>query len=132
MAVADAAEVGVIDTVYTEFSDVEGLKAATEQSVALGYHAKPAIHPSQVEPVNRAFTPSEEGVEWMEKILGTSGFEDGTDVGSVSVDGEMGDIPLVKCAQTIVARTELADERGECRPGRTASPAIGWSSHSSR
>lgn len=111
IAAADAAGVGTIDTVYTDFSDNEGLKEATTRSIELGYDAKPAIHPNQVEIINQAYTPDNEQVEWAETVLDADEIGDERDVGAVNVEGEMVDGPLVDRARSIIERAELAGKR---------------------
>ncbi|MFC4405899.1 HpcH/HpaI aldolase/citrate lyase family protein [Haloarchaeobius iranensis] len=107
---AAAVEVDAIDTVYTDFSDSEGLREATEFAIELGYDGKMAIHPSQVSIVNEAFTPDPETVEWAERVLAAKAEADAEDRGVFQVDGEMIDAPLVAQAERVVARATAADE----------------------
>jgi len=66
---AGAADIDAIDTVYTDFSDADGLREEAAFALTLGYDGKLAIHPAQVEPINAAFTPDPEKVEWAETVL---------------------------------------------------------------
>lgn len=111
VAAADAAEVGTLDTVYTDFSDDTGLKEATMRSIELGYDAKPAIHPDQVSVINRAYTPDEEQIEWAETLLNADEVGDERDIGAINVNGEMVDAPLVDRARSIMNRAKLAEKR---------------------
>ncbi|WP_257300845.1 CoA ester lyase [Haloarchaeobius sp. FL176] len=106
---AAAAEVDAIDTVYTDFSDADGLREETEFAIELGYDGKMAIHPSQVSVVNEAFTPDPETVEWAERVLAAKAEADAEDRGVFQVDGEMIDAPLVAQAERVVARAAAAD-----------------------
>ena len=54
---AAAAGVPAVDAVYTDFRDVEGLRAEARAAAAAGFSAKAAIHPGQVDAINEAFTP---------------------------------------------------------------------------
>jgi citrate lyase subunit beta / citryl-CoA lyase len=99
---ASAAGVDAIDTVYTDFGDAEGLREETEFAIRLGYDGKMAIHPSQVEPINEAFTPDPELVEWAEKVLAAKSDADEDGRGVFRVDGEMIDAPLVAQAERIL------------------------------
>ncbi|MCO8255834.1 CoA ester lyase [Haladaptatus sp. AB618] len=103
---ASANGVDAIDTVYTDFGDTEGLSEETEFAIRLGYDGKMAIHPAQVAPINVAFTPDPERVEWAEAVLTakTDADEDGR--GVFRVDGEMIDAPLIAQAERIM---EYAD-----------------------
>ena len=106
-----AANAGVdaIDTVYTDFSDTDGLREATAFAIQLGYDGKMAIHPSQVDPVNDAFTPDAEDVAWAERVLEAKREADAEGRGVFQVDGEMIDAPLIAQAERIVDRADAAD-----------------------
>jgi citrate lyase subunit beta/citryl-CoA lyase len=106
---AGAADVDAIDTVYTDIEDTAGLSEETEFAVQLGYDGKMAIHPGQVDPINDAFAPSADEVEWAERVLAAKREADEDGRGVFRVDGEMVDAPLVAQAERIVARAE-ADE----------------------
>lgn len=111
IAAADAADVGAIDTVFTDFSDDDGLKEATRRSIKLGYDAKPAIHPNQIEIINDAYTPDDDQIDWAETVLNADEIGEERDVGAVNVEGEMIDGPLVDRARSIIERAELAGKR---------------------
>ncbi|WP_227134878.1 HpcH/HpaI aldolase/citrate lyase family protein [Halorubellus salinus] len=107
---AASADVDAIDTVYTDFSDTEGLREETAFAIQLGYDGKMAIHPSQVDPINDAFTPDAEDVDWAERVLDAKADADAEGRGVFQVDGEMIDAPLVAQAQRIVDRARAADD----------------------
>lgn len=99
---ASATGVDAIDTVYTDFGDVQGLAEETRFAARLGYDGKMAIHPAQVDPINDAFTPDAEEVEWAEKVLAARDEAAAEGRGVFSVDDEMIDAPLVARAERIV------------------------------
>jgi citrate lyase subunit beta/citryl-CoA lyase len=109
---AAAAGVDAIDTVYTDFDDEAGLREATEFALTLGYDGKMAIHPSQVAPINDAFTPDPERVEWAERVLDARDEADAGGRGVFEVDGEMIDAPLIAQAERIAERAAAADVEG--------------------
>jgi len=79
--------------VYTDFSDADGLREEAAFALTLGYDGKLAIHPAQVEPINAAFTPDPEKVEWAETVLDARDAADRDARGVFEVDGEMIDAP---------------------------------------
>ncbi|ELZ12965.1 CoA ester lyase [Natrinema thermotolerans] len=103
---ASAAGVDAIDTVYTDFTDTDGLRDETAFAARLGYDGKIAIHPAQVPVINDAFTPSDDDVEWAERVLDA---RDRTDAGVFEVDGEMIDAPLIAQAERILERAEQVE-----------------------
>lgn len=66
---ARATGTSILDGVYNDVSDAEGFEAECRQGRALGFDGKTLIHPSQVEPCNRAFAPGEAEVEQARTIL---------------------------------------------------------------
>lgn len=103
---AAAATVEAIDTVYTDFEDDEGLETDTRFAAQLGFDGKLAIHPVQVEPINRAFSPDPADVEWAKRVVEAN---ESTDDAVFRVDGEMIDAPLLAQAERILSRAESAD-----------------------
>ena len=105
---ASAADVDAIDTVYTDFSDEDGLREETRFAATLGYDGKLAIHPAQVDPINEAFTPDPERIEWARSVLAAREAADREDRGVFQVDGEMIDAPLLAQAERIADRAAAA------------------------
>lgn len=104
---AAAAGISAVDTVFVDFRDQEGLEAECAAAVRDGFAGKMAIHPNQVEPINRVFTPSDTAVEHARKIVNL--FEKaGKDVGVLSLDGKMIDQPHLKQAHRILQRARSA------------------------
>jgi citrate lyase subunit beta/citryl-CoA lyase len=106
---AAAADVDAIDTVYTDFSDTDGLREETAFAIQLGYDGKMAIHPSQVDPINDAYTPAADDVDWAERVMTAKADADAEGRGVFQVDGEMIDAPLIAQAERILDRASAAD-----------------------
>jgi citrate lyase subunit beta / citryl-CoA lyase len=107
---ASAAGIDAIDTVYTDVEDREGLAEETRFAAGLGYDGKMAIHPAQVAPINGAFTPDPDEVEWAERVLEAREAAEREGRGVFRVDDEMIDAPLIAQAERIVERARAADE----------------------
>jgi len=99
---AAAAGVPAIDTVFTDFRDLEGLRAECETAVRDGFSGKLAIHPDQVEIINEAFSPTPEALERAEKIV--AAFAGSNGAGVVAMDGKMLDRPHLKAAERLLAQ----------------------------
>ena len=104
LAGARAAGVEPIDTVYVNYRDQEGLEAECRAAARDGFTGKMAIHPDQVAPINRAFTPSPEAVARAQRIV--EAFRAAGDAGVVGLDGEMLDRPHLVRAEQTLARAE--------------------------
>lgn len=106
---ARAAGVEPIDTVYVNFRDAAGFEADCRAGMRDGFTGKMAIHPDQVEPINRIFSPAPEAVERARRIV--EAFAGGGDVGVLSIDGEMVDRPHVLRAEKLLARAARYGDR---------------------
>lgn len=107
---ARAAHVDAIDTVYTDYGDADGLREDAAFARRLGYDGKLAIHPSQVQIINEAYTPDADRVAWARRVLAAREEAETAGRGVFSVDGEMIDAPLVAQAERIVARADVSFE----------------------
>ena len=105
LAGASAAGCAAIDTVYVDFRDRAGLEAETHAARRDGFTAKLAIHPAQVEVINRVFAPTESEIERAQAIV--QGFADSPDAGVLSIDGGMVDRPHLLRARITLERAGL-------------------------
>lgn len=100
---ARAAGVVPIDAVFADFRDSDGLRRETDAARCDGFSAKAAIHPAQVDIINRCFTPTDVERRWAERVLAAF---DASDAGVVQVDGVMFDAPHYAQARRIMAAFE--------------------------
>ncbi|MEX2144093.1 MAG: CoA ester lyase [Anaerolineales bacterium] len=104
--VAHAAAFGLqaIDMLWVDFKDGAGLQRLAAQGAQLGYSGMQVIHPDQIAPVQRAFTPSAAELAAAQRIVDayTENIKEGR--GVFALDGRMVDLPIVKAAQRVLAR----------------------------
>ena len=107
---ARAAGLEPIDTVYVNYRDRDGLEAECRAAARDGFTGKLAIHPDQVEPINRIFTPAPDAVARARRIV--DAFKAAGEAGVVGLDGEMLDRPhLVRAEQLLARATRLGASR---------------------
>jgi len=99
---ARAAGVAPIDAVYPNFRDAAGLEKQCREAVRDGFTAKMCIHPDQVGPINKAFTPSAEAIARARQIV--EAFASAGNPGVLAVQGEMLDAPHLKAAQALLRK----------------------------
>lgn len=107
MAVAsNATGVAALDTPYVNFRDEEGLLKDARLARQLGFRGKLVIHPSQIEMVNRVFSPSPEEIAAARKIV--EGFQGAVARGSAvtSIEGKMVDTPVAERARRLLFLAE--------------------------
>jgi citrate lyase subunit beta-like protein len=103
-----ANELQAIDMVYIDFHDLEGLRLEAEQGARLGFSGKQIIHPNQVAAVQEAFTPSDESIEYAQRVVRTFSASQREGKGAFALDGKMIDMPLLKNAQKVLDRARAA------------------------
>jgi citrate lyase subunit beta/citryl-CoA lyase len=97
---AAAAEVAAIDTVYTDFRDLDGLVRYATDARRDGFSGMLAIHPAQVEVINAAFEPDAAEIERAQRIVELFAQNPGS--GTIGLDGRMIDRPHLVQAQRLL------------------------------
>lgn len=100
-----ANDLQAIDIVTIDYKDIESLRAESEFGARLGFVGKQIIHPAQVQPVQKAFTPSEEAVAYAKRIIETFEASQKEGKGAYSLDGKMIDMPLLRNAKKVLERS---------------------------
>ena len=95
-----------IDGPFGDFSDPDGYVAAANRAAVLGYEGKWAIHPSQIEPANRVFTPSPAEVAKARRIMEAMAQAAREGKGAVSLDGRLIDIASIRMAEALLAKAD--------------------------
>lgn len=88
-----------IDGVTTAVDDPEHAARDARSARRLGFGAKLCIHPRQVEPVNRSFSPSESELAWAQRVVDAA---TGSGGAAVAVDGKMVDRPVLMRAEALL------------------------------
>jgi len=99
---AKATGIQAIDSVYSDISNMEGLKESIIEAKSLGFEGKGCIHPRQIEVVHKTFTPSEKEIEKAKQIVEAFKEAEKKGLGVVSLGSKMIDPPVVKRAVNII------------------------------
>jgi citrate lyase subunit beta / citryl-CoA lyase len=102
---AHAAGLEAIDTVFTDFHNEAGLVEEVRQAKLMGYTGKALIHPSQIEPVHRAFAPTDPEVAWAKEVMEAFEAAKTSRSGVIAVGGRMVDEPVVIQARRILQQS---------------------------
>jgi citrate lyase subunit beta/citryl-CoA lyase len=81
--------IDILDGVYNDIGNADGFQIECTQGVELGFDGKTLIHPNQIEPCNKAFSPSAEEVAWARKMIAAFDLPENKAKGVVSIDGRM-------------------------------------------
>jgi citrate lyase subunit beta/citryl-CoA lyase len=109
-----AAGVQAIDTVFFGLlTDREGLMKETMLALQLGFKGKLLIHPTQIEPVNKAFSPSPDEAEYARRVVEAFEEAQARGLGATSFEGKMIDYMNYKQAKDLVRLVEFIAEEKE-------------------
>jgi citrate lyase subunit beta/citryl-CoA lyase len=95
-----------LDSVFANVKDPAGFEADTKQSRALGYRGRALIHPSQIEPANRLYSPAAAEIAESRRLV--EAFDEAVAKGHASVlfEGRMIDVAMAKAARNAIAWAE--------------------------
>lgn len=108
---ASAARVQSIDTPWIDLANSEGLVEEARRVRQLGFRGKLVIHPSQIGPVNQAFSPVEEDVAHARKVAKAFRAAEARGLGAISLDGKMIDVANARQAEDVIAWAEAISQR---------------------
>lgn len=106
VAAARAYGLTILDGVYNGIDDAEGFERQCEQGLNFGFDGKTLIHPTQVEPCNRVFTPSEAEVAFARAVIDAFALPENANKGAIRVDGKMAERLHLVQAERLVAIAE--------------------------
>ena len=96
---ARAADLRAVDGPVADYRDEEGLRKSCLRARSLGFDGKWCVHPSQVEIVNEAFSPTEKELKWARNVVRAYEEPKAAGSASISVNGQMIDAASIKMAQ---------------------------------
>ena len=96
------------DAVFSDINDKEGLQRDLEMTRALGFDGKTCVHPRQIDPVNRCFTPSDKEIRNALRVLDALKAAAEQHTGVCVLDGGMVDKPMELRARSTLAKAEAA------------------------
>ncbi len=101
---ARAAGLIAIDHPFVAYQDLEAFEISTRYGRQLGYEGRMLIHPNQIEPSHRLYTPSPEDVQWataIVKVFEEEGIAKG--LAAINYNGQMVDTPVYDNARAVLA-----------------------------
>ncbi|MFM1958935.1 MAG: hypothetical protein RL588_452 [Pseudomonadota bacterium] len=79
----------VLDGVWNDIADLDGLERQCRQGIEFGFDGKTLIHPDQIAAANRAFAPEPEEVAWARTVAAAFDSPENRGKGVLRVDGRM-------------------------------------------
>jgi citrate lyase subunit beta/citryl-CoA lyase len=103
---ARAAGMLAFDTPWADIQDADGLEADARRARALGFDGKYIIHPGQIEPVHRVFSPSDDDLAAARRVLEAWDQAQASGLGAVQLDGRMIDRPIAERARRTIQQAQ--------------------------
>lgn len=103
---AKAARVQPIDSVFSDVTDMEGLKATAKISKSLGFEGMGCIHPRQIHVIKTSFAPEPEEIKKASEIVRAFREAEEKGLGVVAVGSKMIDPPVVARARRTIDLAE--------------------------
>lgn len=102
LCLTGAAHAGVpaIDTIYSNFRDLDGLRHTAIAARREGFCGMMAIHPAQIAIINEVMTPSDEEIAQARRVVDLFAANPGA--GVLGLDGKMLDLPHLKQARRLL------------------------------
>lgn len=121
--VTAAAAAGIacrVDTPCLRIGSDAQVQEEARRSRAMGFSGKFAVHPWQVEPIHRGFTPSASEVAWARSVLGAGPAQGAA--GASRVAGQMVDEAVARQARAVLAAGAGTGGSGRGAPGEDENP----------
>lgn len=109
---AASADLQPIDMIFADLGDAAGLEEECRLARQLGFVGKTAIHPNQLEIINRVFAPAPAEIAYAQRLLQAFHDQQVAGFGAFSLDGKMVDRPMLRASERILARAHAAGITG--------------------
>ena len=86
---ARAADIGILDGVYNDIKDETGFSSVCLQGAQMGFDGKTLIHPNQVAPTNKIFSPSLDELDFHRQVIEEFEAAEKDGRGVLTINGKM-------------------------------------------
>jgi citrate lyase subunit beta/citryl-CoA lyase len=100
---ARAHGLSILDGVWNDIADLEGLARECAQGSDFGFDGKTIIHPSHLAATNSAFSPDPEAVAWARTVAAAFDLPENAGKGVIKVEGRMVERLHLDAARRLIA-----------------------------
>jgi len=93
----------LVDGAFMQLADEAALECESRLARAHGFNGKVAVHPDQVKPINRVFSPTDAEVERAQKLIDAFRAAESQGRGAIQFQGMMVDYANVRWAEQILS-----------------------------
>ena len=94
-----------IDIVHIDYKDLDSLRVEGREGVEMGYTGKQIIHPMQIDPVHKIFSPTQKEIDYAKGLMVAFEEHEKSGKGAFTYQGRMIDRPLFLQARNVIAKT---------------------------
>lgn len=109
---ARAHRIDVLDGVFNTVHDADGLAREAQAGAAMGMTGKTVIHPAQIDPVNRAFSPDATSVAKARRIVEAMRDAERTGRAVATLDGRLIEALHARAAEALLEKAAAIAARG--------------------
>ncbi|ORX56945.1 Phosphoenolpyruvate/pyruvate domain-containing protein [Hesseltinella vesiculosa] len=106
VAAAGAYGLQAIDLVCVDYQNEATLLEECKEGREFGFHGKQAVHPQQIDIIQRTFLPDDADIARAARILEMAELHASKGVGAFDLDGKMIDMPVVKWAEKVINKAK--------------------------
>ncbi|WP_316862445.1 citrate (pro-3S)-lyase subunit beta [uncultured Cohaesibacter sp.] len=108
---ARAAKIDAFDVVFSDLNDEAGFLREVDIIKRLGFNGKSLINPRQIELLHRAYAPTQEDVDYANRVVAAAEKAEKEGLGVISLNGKMIDAPIVENAKRVISRAKASGVR---------------------
>lgn len=112
---ARVAKVDAFDAVFSDVNDEEGFLKEVELIKKLGFDGKSLINPRQIELLHNAYAPTQEEVDYAQRVLEAAEEGERKGLGVISLNGKMVDKPIIDHAHMVMDRVRASGVRKQTK-----------------
>lgn len=107
VAAARAHGLAALGGAFTALEDDAAFEAECREEAGYGFDGKTLVHPSQIEPANRIFSPSPDELAWARKVVEAFAAPDAAGKGVIRLDGQMLEHLHLRQAERVLAMVRM-------------------------
>jgi len=108
---ARGAGIDAFDVVYADVNDEAGFLKEVDLIRRMGFNGKSLINPRQIEILHNAYAPTQEEVDYAERVITAAEEGERNGLGVISLNGKMIDAPIINHARVVIERKNASGIR---------------------
>lgn len=108
---ARGAGIDAFDVVYADVNDEAGFLKEVDLIRRMGFNGKSLINPRQIEILHNAYAPTQEEVDYAQRVLAAAEEGERNGLGVISLNGKMIDASIINHARVVIERKNASGIR---------------------